>query len=195
MIIGLTGVSGAGKTTVSQIFEKNGFFVINCDQFVHENVYRDPVVLKKIAAMFGTQTVKNGKLDRAALRNIVFKNESEINRLNRFILPVIKERMIPVLDARRDQKILLDAPTLFQSGMDQTCDLTVGVLADKKILFQRLSKRDGLSNAEIEDRLKNQYGADFFEKNCDCVIYNNGSPTELESQVKRIIAIIDEKAL
>ena len=89
LIIGLTGFSGAGKSTVASIFAEYGFTVLNCDKLVHEQVYRDPQVLKAVAAAFGRDCLQGNALNRAVLRARTLGNPEETARLNQTVMPYI----------------------------------------------------------------------------------------------------------
>lgn len=176
MMIGLTGPSGAGKSTVAALFGAVGFRIIDCDGLVHE-LDRDALYLEKIRETFGEEYVLDGILNRKKLASLVFSDERELARLNRLIAPFIYRIVIKRIGAakREGGDTVLDAPLLFEYGLESVCDATVGVVTDRKTALRRLSVRDGKSEEELLARLSAQHDESFFIARCDFIIRNGGS--------------------
>lgn len=190
-VIGLTGQSGAGKTTVSEFFEKNGYEVINCDLVARQVTEKDTVCLAQIAHAFGSAVLlEDGSLNRKALAAIVFSDKEKLQLLDDIIFPYITQKIVEIIDTLNLQgtaKILLDAPTLFESGADSLCNKTVGVVADTHIRQQRIMERDGLTQQEAQDRMNSQLNEQYFKAHCDFVIENNNDLIQMEQALERLL--------
>ena len=189
-IIGLTGFSGSGKTTLSALFAKAGYLALDCDKIVHEEVYKDPFVLKKIAEAFGEECIKGGALDRAILRQKTMGNPQETRRLNQTVLPLIAAHIEKILEENKDRHILLDAPTLFESGLDARCDQIISVVAPKEAAIRRIMERDHLSLSDAERRLSSQKEAEYYSSRSDFTIINDGLEEEFRQKAKALLEVI-----
>ncbi len=190
MILGLTGFSGAGKSTVAQIFKEQGFYHLDCDFIVHERVYRDPTVLNTLANEYGNEIIENGALNRAVLRKYTMGNPNALERLNSLVMPHILSAIHDDLMEHNEDHIILDAPLLFESGLDQKCDCVLSVIADHKAATERIIQRDHLQPNEAEKRLSSQHPAEYYTSKSDYVLYNNGDLTALHQETINLIKII-----
>ncbi|MGN0594628.1 MAG: dephospho-CoA kinase [Hominimerdicola sp.] len=195
IIVGLTGQSGAGKTTVSDTFRKHGFGIINCD-LVARNVTEDGSECnKKLAKIFPECFDKDYKLDRARLGGIVFADKDKLKLLDDTIYPFINHNIECEINALSEQYeyILLDAPTLFEAGADKLCDVIVSVIADEKLRLERILLRDKIDEQKIKDRFSSQLSADFFVSHSDYVIENNGDISLLPERTCMVINELKRK--
>lgn len=170
-IIGLTGPSGSGKTTVSAVAESLGFFVIDCDK-VSKEVSKNPLILKELENAFGGVVI-NGQLDRKALAQKAFSSPENTKKLNSIMLPKIVLEIESIIKSQGDKNILLDAPTLFESGLNTKCDAVIAVLADEELRRKRLTARDNLTKAQLESRLSAAKPNLYYTEKTDYIIYNN----------------------
>ena len=177
-VIGLTGPSGAGKTTALSLLRKRGALVLDCDAVYHELLHSDTALPDAIGEAF-PGTVKDGVLDRKALGAIVFSDAEKLEALNgithRFIAREI-ERRLRAFAMEGGRLAALDAVELVSSGLAERCDLTIGVLADEQTRVQRIMARDGVSREAALLRVKAQKPDSYYRKHCDRVIENNGDP-------------------
>ena len=128
-IIGLTGPTGAGKSTVSAAAEQFGLKVVNCDLLARKAVEKGTEGLKALTAVFGNGILeKDGSLNRKKLAAVAFKTPENTELLNKTLLPHIVKL---VKKETNSKNALLDAPTLFESGLNSECVKTIAVLADK----------------------------------------------------------------
>lgn len=179
VIIGLTGQSGAGKSTVSHLFEHDGFFVINADR-VSRKVTSTPEVLSLLKENFGEGIIlETGGLNRRALANIVFTNKEKLQLLNSLLFPIITKEIEKMINETDSRLILLDAPQLFESGADKICDKIVSVIAPRDMLIERAVERDDISYEEAENRLNSQYPQQFFIDNSNYIIENKTTISDL----------------
>lgn len=187
MIIGLTGRSGAGKSTVCAAFRENGFFVIDADR-VSKEVSETDRAKALLRISFGEGIFENGVLNRKKLGDIVFSDKEKLKKLNEVLLPLIIEE-IESLISSVSSTVLIDAPTLFESGLYKKCDLIISVSASDEVLISRIMKRDSLTEKDAVKRISSQLSDGFFRENSDIVIENNGSESEL---IKKAQALIDK---
>lgn len=171
IVIGLTGPTGSGKSSASKIAENFGFQVIDCDKTAREATEKGTEGLKALVSVFGEDILlSDGNLNRKALANKAFKDKASTDLLNKTILPYIADL---VVKQAAGQDTLLDAPTLFESGINKICDKTVAVLADRDIRLKRIITRDNLTLKEAEIRINAGKDEKFFKENADYVLYNN----------------------
>ncbi len=189
-VIGITGQSGAGKSTVAKLFEKSGAYVADCDKIYHELLYRNSPVVSAIKERFPF-AVKDGMLDRPSLAAAVFSDKEKLSLLNRIthgaILSEVRNRL---RQAERDGYTLaaVDASQLFESGYDAECTAVVGVCADEETRIKRITERDGISREKALSRISGQHNEDFFRVYCDCIIENRGDEKELIEKTNGIIS-------
>lgn len=170
-ITGLTGHSGSGKTTAARIMSELGFYHIDCDRVVHEKVYTDPDVLKKIKDCFGYEYVTDGVLERRKLGALVFSDKNAYNKLMDLVHDDIIKKVDLEIEQNKDKHILLDAPTLFEFGMQDKCTRIIGIISSKAL--ERICKRDSITEADAIHRLENQKTPDFYRQHCDIIIEND----------------------
>ena len=186
-LIGLTGRSGCGKTTVGQIARSMGIPVLDCDEIYREMTSSPSPCLHAIANAFGDETVRDGALYRPALRQKVFFDPNALQELN----SITAQYMRPEIDSRIAEIdasiVLLDAPTLFQSGLDTACDLILCVIASDEVCIERIMKRDNIDDVSAKNRLENQYSNEFFIEHCDLVIYNENDRDVLCKDVYAVL--------
>ena len=198
-IAGLTGMSGAGKTTACGIFAQSGFEIVNCDEVARTVVERGKPALADIASRFGSGVLQaDGSLDRKKLGSIVFTDEIALKSLNDIIYPYITFEILKRIEdsAEKGKKtVLLDAPTLFESGADALCDTIVCVTADREFCTERIMKRDGITREQAEDRLASQHDAAFYIDRSAHSAVNSGSLEEFEDALSVIAEKIRKNAL
>lgn len=177
LVVGLTGQTGAGKSTVSKIFEENGFMVINADLISRKVVEKGNKCLEELTEVFSEKILnEDGTLNRKLLGNMVFSDKTKLEMLNSIIYPYITSEILEEIknySAEGKKLVLLDAPTLFESHSDDFCEIIISVLADAELREKRIIARDGLTKKQAQDRMNSQHDAEFFSANSDFVIENN----------------------
>ncbi len=190
LVVGLTGQTGAGKSTVSKVFSDNGFAIINADLISRKVVEKGTKCLEEIVDIFKDDILNSdGTLNRKALGNIVFTDKTKLEMLNTIIYPYITSEILKEIKHFSDsgQKlVLLDAPTLFESHSDDFCEIIISVLADEEIREERIINRDGLTRKQANDRMNSQLDAEYFASHSDYVIENNDTLESLSSISKEV---------
>lgn len=194
-IIGLTGQSGAGKSTVSSFFAKSGMTVINADEIVKSLYTPNSVCLKAVSGVFGNDLIlPDGNLDRPLLAKRAFSSKENTHLLNSIVHPFVTyEFMQRVKQAQSDSKsvVIYDAPQLFESGADVFCDLVISVTAKKEIRLERICKRDNIDNSRAELRMSAQLDEEFFRSHSDIVIENNFTIEQTEHAAQKAAEAIN----
>lgn len=192
-VIGLTGMSGAGKSTACKLFRQAGFDIIDCDKICREIVEKGKPCLNEIVSAFGNEILTDdGALNRPALGRIIFSDSDKRLKLNGIMYPYVSYSIIKKLVYSNAEYSVLDAPTLFESGMETVCDIIVSVAADKNILIGRIVKRDNISEESAENRLDSQQDIHFYKERSDFLLMNNGSEEEFFAEVIKTINFIKE---
>lgn len=189
-IIGITGNSGSGKSTISKLISKNyEAKIIDADKIAKEMTKNNGEYLQAIRQAFGNDVIKNNELDRKKLADIVFLNRTEKEKLDSLTFEYVVKKIKKELEANQNldyQYIILDVPLLFESKLDKLCDYTIGVIAPKTEKIKRICKRDKLSKEKALQRLNSQPNDEFFTKNCNTVI-NNENKEETIKMVNEIM--------
>lgn len=193
-LVGLTGQTGAGKTTVSNVFAAHGFVVINADQVARDTVQHGSVCLAEIIEAFGTSLLlADGTLDRKRTAKLIFSDAGAKKRYESIIFPHITRAVFQAIDSHAAEgrhRVLLDAPTLFESGLHTACDYVVSVLADESVRLQRIMQRDGITADAAASRMASQHTEDFFCSHADAVLHNQGTVSELIAQAEMLISAL-----
>ncbi len=189
-LIGLVGGSGAGKTTVSNVFLKHGAHVIDGDIVARKVVEKGKPALSEIEDAFGTGVLhSDGTLNRARLSEIVFRDENALHKLNTITHKYITEEIKKEIAESHASVVLIDAAALFESGIDALCDKVICVTANEEIRIKRIMARDGLTEKQAKDRIHAQKPDQFYIEKSDFHIVNDGSKEVL---VKATEAILKE---
>ncbi|MCL1788959.1 MAG: dephospho-CoA kinase [Oscillospiraceae bacterium] len=184
-IIGLTGMSGAGKSTASEFLKTHGFCVIDCDKVANETIARSPCT-DRVRVAF-PEIITDGKFDRKKAAEVLFTSPIKLEQYQKIVFPYVIYSVIRFIKTSSSEKVLLDAPTLFQSGADDLCDEIIAVVAARKTCVERIMKRDCISKRAALMRLDNQPNEMFFRENAVHVIENNESKDALAEKIRGII--------
>ena len=173
MILGITGGTGCGKTTLLNCIAEQGGLILDCDAIYHGLLRTDPTLLSAIEARF-PGTVEDGVLLRKKLGNVVFSDEKALSDLNAITHGAVKAEVLRRL-AGKPRLAAIDAIGLFEGGLAELCDVTVAVVAPEEARIQRLMTRDGISRDYAKRRIDAQNRDGWFLEKCDYCLENNGS--------------------
>ncbi len=188
IIIGLTGPTGSGKSSACKLCEDYGLKHINCDLIARKAVEKGTNGLKALTNAFGNEILNpDNTLNRKALAKIAFSEREKTELLNDTIFPFIREL---VLKETEEGNILLDAPTLFESGINEICGKTIAVLGDRNIRLERIMLRDGLTEEEASLRISAGKTDNFYKERANYIIYNNKTEKEFLAEFKSVLNLI-----
>lgn len=180
MIIGITGGTGCGKTTLLEAIEAAGGLVLDCDAIYHELLRSDKEMLAAIKNRF-PGTVENGALQRKKLGAIVFADDAALADLNRITHSAVKREVLRRLE-RENTLVAIDAIGLFEGGLAELCDMTVAVCAPVEDRVKRIMLRDGISEEYARSRIAVQHIDDWFRDRCSHVLENDGTMADFQSK-------------
>ena len=186
-IIGITGGTGCGKTTLLRAIEAKGGLVLDCDAIYHQLLRTDKAMLAAIEARF-PGTVENGELQRKKLGSLVFSDENALLDLNRITHGAVKAEVLRRLKSK-PALAAIDAIGLFEGGLAELCDVTVAVTAPVEDRVKRLMARDGISEEYAKNRIAAQHTQDWFRERCDYELRNDG---ELDAFATKCLAFLDK---
>lgn len=183
VLIGLTGGTGAGKSSALAALEDLGGTVLDCDTVYHQMLRTDPALREAITAAFGPVFCPDGSLDRQKLGTLVFSDHAALDRLN----AIVYEYLPPELLRRAQGHTLvgLDAISLMESGLGRLCACTVAVLAPAEDRVRRIMARDGISEDYARLRISAQQPDAFYRERCSHILENNcATPAQFRDQAR-----------
>ncbi|MBE6916114.1 MAG: dephospho-CoA kinase [Ruminococcaceae bacterium] len=196
-IIGVTGGSGSGKSTVANLFAEHGGVAIDADRVYHEMLDTCAPMQRDILARFPTVQGEDGRVDRSRLAHIVFIDDNALGALNQITQPYIieeLERMFEECYRQNQPFVVLDVIRLFESSLSRLCDVTIGVIADEETRVKRITERDKISESRARDRIRAQQSNDYYKSKCDHIIENNGVDDVASATETLYREIMEERA-
>jgi dephospho-CoA kinase len=184
-VVGLTGPIGAGKSTVAAMLRELGAKVLDADAIVRDEQSRGTVGYSAIVQTFGTKVLGEDKeIDRAKLAAEVFGDPAKLSKLEQIMHPRVIARILEARKMLREGEVLvIEAIKLLESGLRNVCDEIWVVVAPREVMLERLAAR-GLSRAEAELRLRNQYTEEEFRSAADVVIENDAGRDRIKDRVQ-----------
>ncbi|WP_429971006.1 dephospho-CoA kinase [Fructilactobacillus sp. Tb1] len=183
-VIGLTGGIASGKSTVGNILREEKYTVIDLDQTVHSLETENEEVINRIASLFGPDVISDGKVNRSKLAAIVFNDKKAMKELIKILNPFLINEIHKQLT---DDLVIVEAPTLFENGLQVYVDEIVMVTCDPVVQMQRLQKRDDLSISKANKLISSQWPQVIKRELSDLVIDSSNGIVDLKKQVKEII--------
>jgi dephospho-CoA kinase len=197
--IGLTGNIASGKSEIARMLADRGATVIDADLLAREAVQPDTQALKDIVKRWGKDVLKkDGSLDRAALRQIVFADQSELDALNRIVHPGVtrlRDREIARARERGDPIVVCVIPLLFERNIVDEFDAIVLVDAPRPLRLERMVASRGLEATDAMNMIASQMPAELKRARADYVIENNGSLQELERDIDALWSSLQRNAV
>lgn len=187
-IIGITGPTGAGKTTALGALTHLGVHIIDADAVYHGLLEHSVLLREALSARFGDIFDVAGKIDRKKLGGIVFTDEGALLDLNDITHKFVNGEIDHQLQVCRkaDHHAAIDAIALLESGLGERCDQVVGILAPKELRVRRIMDREGISEEYARKRVRAQKGEAFFRANCDYILENSEGDTPEAFQARAL---------
>ena len=193
-VIGITGNSGSGKTTATAILKRLcDAEVIDADKVVRELSVPGTKYLDAIKEKFGESVfLEDDTLNRKALAEKIYNGKEDLEVLNGLTFKYVVEEIKFRIEESKNEIIVLDAPLLFESGLDENCTAVIGLTAPFEVKVERIVKRDGISEETAYSRINIQAKDEFYLNKADVVIENNNQD-ELEDKLKEALRILNIK--
>ena len=175
-VIGITGPTGAGKTTALNELEKLGGCVLDADAVYHELLENNQTLQNELRERFGDMSGADGRFDRKKLGKVVCHDKKALDDLNRIAhFHVVSElrRRLEQAEGNNCRAAAIDAYALFESGCDQLCDTTLAVLAPAEIRVRRIMAREGISEEYARARVAAQHSDSFYQEHCVHILIND----------------------
>ena len=191
-LVGLTGPTGSGKSEVSRVMAERHIPVIDADALAREVVEPGSECLKRLAEEFSEDILQeDGSLNRRQLAKRAFATPEDTRLLNSITHPYIIERtkqILMTLEQMREPAAILDAPLLFESGMNAVCEFTAAVVAPAGRRLQRIMQRDHIPADTAKQRMDVQLSESFFREHSDAVLENNADFSDLWDAAQELSA-------
>ena len=180
MVIGITGNSGTGKSEIAKLLaEKINAEIINADLVAKKLSEPGNIYNEKIVELFGEEILENKKINRKKLADIIYNNSQKRELVNNLTYIYVGNEIKHMVKLIKNQNVIIDAPLLFESGLDKICDFTIAVLADEKTKVERICKRDGIDESVAKERLAIQPEIEYYRNHADYLMGNNGNLNEI----------------
>ncbi|MCX5817869.1 MAG: dephospho-CoA kinase [Proteobacteria bacterium] len=188
ILVGITGIIGSGKTTVSSMLKKEGFEVIDLDGIAKEVLSLEDVK-KEIGNVFGTEYISGDHVNIEKMRSAAFQNRDSLKKLEKIVHPGIVERLFRNAEQIKKsgaKSVIIDGPLLFETGLYKKMDRTVVVSTDAEMLTVRLKNR-GMDEEDVKRRMAFQMPLKEKERTADWVVHNNGTVEDLKKETAMLL--------
>lgn len=194
VVLGITGGTGAGKSSALQAIRKMGGKVIDCDVLYHEMLETNEDLRQTLADTFGSGIfTPDGKLDRKQLGELVFRDRDRLDQLNSIVFRFVPSELRRRMEADPASLYAIDAISLFESGVDQMCDRTVAVTTPVELRVRRIVARDSIGEQYARLRIAAQKTDEYFRDKCDYELENSAeTPEKFEEEAIRFFEKVIE---
>lgn len=198
MVVGLTGQTGAGKSTISRMFAARGVEIIDADKVARVTMENSPSCLSDLVLEFSTEVIHpDATLNREKLAKICFSDKKKLKRLNDITFPYIFEAIVRKLEDAVDRgvpMVVLDAPTLFEAGLGKRCDRVAAVIAQLETRVARIVARDSMTDEAARRRVNAQNDDAFYTSRADYVLTNNDDLDGLRYSFDKLFVELERMA-
>ena len=188
-VIGVTGMTGSGKTTALETLREYGAFVLDCDAVYHDLLNRSEEMKAELSVRFPA-AFTGGALDRKVLGSIVFNDENELKALNAITHRFVAEEVCSRLRSFAMEGggiAAIDAVELISSSLFRMCCCTIGIIAPEEQRLRRIMERDKISEEAARLRMKAQKSEEYYRENCTFTVTNDATPEELKMKIENIL--------
>ena len=190
--IGITGGIGSGKTYVCQLFQQRGIPIYQCDDEAKRLMTESPLIRRRITQLLGTEAYSSSGLNKPIIARYLFADPSHAERINRIVHPVVRQDFLQWTEQQQDAPIVVqECALLFESGFQDTVDVTVEVYAPLHLRLQRAVQRDQATPEQIQARMAQQMDEEEKRQRADFCILNDGT-TDLDAQIDQLLKQIEE---
>lgn len=190
--IGITGGIGSGKTYVCQLFQQRGIPIYQCDDEAKRLMTESPLIRRRITQLLGAEAYSSSGLNKPIIARYLFADPSHAERINRIVHPVVRQDFLQWTEQQQDAPIVVqECALLFESGFQDTVDITVEVYAPLYLRLQRAVQRDQATPEQIQARMAQQMDEEEKRQRADFCILNDGT-TDLDAQIDQLLKQIEE---
>ena len=190
IVIGITGPTGSGKSTIAKMIEQMGYELLDVDCIAKSVIQDSASCINDLKNEFSSNVInEDGSINRAELFDRAFSSKDSLKRLNEIVHPEIVKKLEGLIDNIKmsGKNVVVDAAVLFESGADKLCDFTISVLAPKRTRTYREIYRDGISRTVANKRINAQQKDSFYKENADYILDGSKNVLSLYSDIKKII--------
>ena len=184
--IGITGGIGSGKTYVCQLLRQRGIPVYHCDDEAKRLMLESPVIRQQLSQLIGNDTYIHHELNKPLIAAFLFANEENAAKVNAIVHPVVKEDFLQWAERQNTPIVAQECALLFESGFQDTVDVTVEVYAPLSLRLQRAIQRDHATPQQIQARMAQQMNEEEKRQRADFCILNDGT-TDLDEQLEQLL--------
>ncbi|MBT7649764.1 MAG: dephospho-CoA kinase [Opitutae bacterium] len=190
IVVGVTGGIACGKSTVCEKFGVLGWEVISTDSYAHNILSGDNEVTEKIVSRWGPKIKDpNGSIDKAELARVIFESSNERSWLEQLVHPKIRKGWTTFIETSDKSEFVVEVPLLFENNLHALFTKTISVHASTTMQNTRLQGR-GLSNFDIQSRLKSQMNTTEKGNLADFVIVTDGNPEFVDQQINQFLFLL-----
>lgn len=191
-VIGITGSSGSGKSTVTKILsEEIKAKTINADQVVKQLQQKGTKYYEEIVETFGLEIIQeDSSLNRKKLAEKIFQDKEKKEKLDELTFKYVVEEIKKQVEDSKEEYIIIDAPLLIESKLNEICNIVIAVISEKEAQIKRVCRRDNIEKNEAKLRLEAQKDNEFYKKNADYIVENNGG--KIDALLGRIRELVQE---
>lgn len=195
-VVGVTGGIGSGKTTVTNLFQQHGIVIVDADVIARHIMDKGGDALKAVEARYGQDALlRDGNLNRAWLRERIFKYPEDKEWLNDLTHPLIREQILSQLQQAQSPYVILSAPLLVENRLTKLCDRILVVDVTESTQLERTQQRDAVSEDHVQAIINAQASREQRLQAADNVINNDGNESELAAQVEKLHELYSRLAL
>ena len=187
LFVVITGDIGSGKSIVTEFFKKRNYLIWSADSAIKE-LYKEANIADDIQKLLCQNIITNGRIDTKILREIVFSDPNNLNKLNNYIHPLVKNKlqtfMSKCITQCDDETVIFEIPLLFECNMEKSFDLNILITADQETKIERVINRDGCSRENAFQILKNQMPQEQKICKAEIIVQNNSDCNALNIQLE-----------
>ena len=196
-VIGITGPTGAGKTTALGVLEEMGFRVLDCDKIYHALLQSDLTLQQELKDRFGSALWGPDGLDRKALGRLVWEDAAALADLNEITHRHILAALRCALDRAAAEGLpgaAVDAVALIESGAGELCQATVAVTAPEETRVRRIMARDGIGEDYARARVRSQRPSEWYERHCQYTLVNDDGQEAFARRARQLFVRLTERS-